>query len=493
MHVTMLGTGAADGWPNPFCACASCSAERQAGRSRASTSALIDGRVLIDCGPTVPHAATRAGIDLAAVCHVLVTHGHPDHLAPAFLLWRQWVDGLADLHVWGPPAAMALCQEWVAPGAPVTLHELSGWDVLTLELPSTDDTYRVRAIPAAHGHGNGDALAEEALLYDLRAPDGARLLYATDTGCLPAQTLDAIDSSIGNSSPEPAFDLVLVDATFGLKADHGTGHLDLATLPAFLDDLRQAGSIAPTTDVVAVHLGHHNPPREELAPILAGMGVRAVDDLAVIDAPAQSAHSRPARGQPAPARHLVLGGARSGKSTYAERLAAVSASVRYVATAAPRPDDAEWAERVRQHRDRRPAHWHTVETFDLPAALAGAAAGETVLIDCIGMWLTAHLDARDAWSDDPDTVRRAREQVLDCADELIEAIADCPASVIIVSNEVGMDVVPATASGRLFRDLLGIVNARLARACEHATMMIAGRPLPLPRDGHRPPAGCDLP
>lgn len=472
MQVRMLGTGAADGWPNPFCACASCTRERLTGRSRACTSALIDGQVLIDCGPTVPHSATRAGIDLAKVRHVLITHGHPDHLAPEFLLWRQWVDGLADLHVWGPPAAIDLCRDWVAPGAPVCLHALAAWDVLTIDSESPSATYQVRAIPAAHGHGDGDALADEALLYDLRAPDGARLLYATDTAALPGRAIAAVGAHLAAD----AFDLVLVDATFGLKQDHGTGHLDLATLPAFLADLRRIGAIAATTDVVAVHLGHHNPPTEELEPILAAMDIRVVDDLDVITVAHQ--HGRVG---PAPARHLVIGGARSGKSTYAERLATAGASVRYIATAAPQPGDAEWAERVQQHRDRRPAHWHTVETSDLPQALAGAGSDEIVLIDCIGMWLTAQLDARDGWSPDPSTARRARADVLAAADAMIEAVVGCPASVIIVSNEVGMAVVPATAAGRMFRDLLGIVNARLAQACEQVTLMIAGRPMALPR------------
>lgn len=481
MRVRMLGTGSADGWPNPFCSCASCASQRSIGSTRDCTAALVDQHILIDCGPTVPAAASRAGLDLGTVQHVLITHGHPDHLAPAFLLWRQWISGLPELHLWAPAHALALCSDWIAPGAPVRLHAIAPGDVLDLHMhpsdtqqwasgsqPSTgsgEPRYRVRVHAAAHGHGNGDVLADEALLFDLEAPDGSRLLYATDTGSLPERTMDALAGQ--------GFDLLLVDATFGERADHGTGHLDLSTLPVVLQGLRETGALTTASDVVAVHLSHHNPPADALSEILASMGARIVDDLDLIDVP---------RGHPR-LRHLVLGGARSGKSSHAEALAAQYGSVTYIATAAPQPDDAEWAERLRLHRDRRPAHWRTYETSDLPEALQQVATGEVALVDCIGMWLTAQLDASGAWTDDPgdrQTPLQARQQVLERAEELLAALDACKGSVILVSNEVGMDVVPATPSGRLFRDLLGTVNAKLASACEEVTLMVAGRPLPLP-------------
>ena len=79
-EVLVLGTGAADGWPNAFCGCASCSVLRARGETRAQTAALVDGRLLLDCGPDVPAAANRAGRSLADVRHVLLTHAHPDHV-----------------------------------------------------------------------------------------------------------------------------------------------------------------------------------------------------------------------------------------------------------------------------------------------------------------------------------------------------------------------------------------------------------------------------
>ena len=483
MKVHLLGTGSADGWPNPFCTCASCHSQRVAGRSRSSTAALVDSAILIDCGPTVGHAAALAGVDLRGVQHVLLTHGHPDHLAPAFLLWRQWISGLAPLHLWGPADALALCTHWIAPGAPVHLHPIAPDDVVELEVtaPANNSpvssmnaagsrTYRLSVHAAQHAHGDGDVLAEEAVIFGLDAPDGTSLLYATDTGLL--------DDSTRAGLRDRAFDLALVDATFGTRIDHGTGHLDLATLPRFLDGLREVGALTPSSDIIAVHLSHHNPPAPELAVILAPMGARIVDDLTLVHVPRE----------PLRLRTLVLGGARSGKSHHAEALAKALAetlpeapgSVTYIATAGSRPDDQEWAERVRLHRQRRPAHWHTLETTDLITALEAIAPGEVALVECIGMWLTAQLDAADGWTQDRQAAAAARDEVTRQVDAFINALDRCQGSVILVSNEVGMDVVPATASGRLFRDLLGAVNARLATRCEDVTLLVAGRALPLP-------------
>ena len=85
MHVRLLGTGAADGWPNPWCSCASCSDVRARGETRRQTSVLVDGAVLLDLSPALP----PDGVSLVGVRTVLVTHAHPDHCAPAALLWRQ--------------------------------------------------------------------------------------------------------------------------------------------------------------------------------------------------------------------------------------------------------------------------------------------------------------------------------------------------------------------------------------------------------------------
>lgn len=453
MRVRLLGTGSADGLPNPFCTCATCDDARTTGRTRTSSSALIDGVILVDPGPQAGAAAGRQGVPCADVAHVLITHGHPDHLAPEFLMWRSWIQGLGDLHLWGPAHALERCTHWIPPGAAITTHAVAPGDVAVLDTPLGD--YELRVIASAHGHGNGDAYADEAVLFDLTSPDGDRLLYATDTGPLREPSLTALR--------DRAFDLVLIEETFG-HHPQSAGHLNLATLDTTLQRMRECGAVTSSTDVVAFHLGHHNPPAAELAGELAAIGARAVDDGTVIDLRAPSHH-----------RELVIGGARSGKSHYAEEVAARLGNVTYIATGGTRADDPEWSARISAHRARRPADWRTVETADLVPLLRDATARDTLLVDCIGMWLTTQLDEADAWNEAETT--RAIPRVHAQIDALVDAVRTTPSRLVLVTNEVGQGVVPATASGRLFRDLLGIVNARLADACDDTTVMVAGRAL----------------
>ncbi len=457
MRVRLLGTGSADGWPNPFCECRSCEEERTVGRLRMPTAALVDDILLIDSGPTAPYSASLGGISLRRVEHLVLTHGHPDHLAPSILLWREWVSGLTVLHVWGPSMAIDLCRDWVGPDSPVEFHVIAAGDCVTLA--TAHDSYELRALEANHDPRRIDSIAGEALLYDLQSPRGERLLYATDTGPFTPAMLESMRGR--------QYDVVLIDESFGDKTDHGTGHFDLDSLPVTLHAARECAATSDHTRVIAVHLSHHNPPTDELRARLHGMGAELMDDLAVID----TAASR--------SRHLITGGARSGKSSHAERLADRHPKVVYVATGGERPNDLEWAQRIAAHRERRPSHWTTIETADLETTLATAPADAVVLVDCIGLWLTAQLDSADAWGRETDSDMRA--QVESAITALIEAVRDCPASVILVTNEVGMDLVPPHAGGRLFRDLLGITNSRLADACDRVTLVVAGRALDLPR------------
>ncbi|PXX62228.1 adenosylcobinamide kinase /adenosylcobinamide-phosphate guanylyltransferase [Nocardia tenerifensis] len=174
-----------------------------------------------------------------------------------------------------------------------------------------------------------------------------------------------------------------------------------------------------------------------------------------------------------PRRTLVLGGARSGKSGYAEELAEHAAGpVRYLATSIPDPADLDFAERIAAHRDRRPADWTVLESADPAAVLAAPAPEGSTLIDDIGTWLTARIDARAAW-DSP------RGTITPDTDALLTAVAAYPRRLIIVSPEVGMGVVPATRSGRLFRDEIGTLNQRLAQICDEAFLVVAGLPMRL--------------
>ena len=446
MKVVVLGTGAADGWPSPFCECLSCTDMRLRGHVRTPTAALIDDAVLVDAGPTVPSAAARAGASLRDVHHVLVTHAHPDHLDPALLLWLDWNPTAHTVHLWGPPAVVRACRDWIGPRTPVELHEVSPGDVLALPTPSGD--VRVRVIAARHEGLTADEVAAEAVLYDVRTTDGGHLLYATDTGLI-----DDVEPF-----RDAAYDVILIEETFGDHLDHGTGHLDLATLPVMLERFEQVGARVETTQVVAVHLGHHNPPEALLRDRLAPLGVRLVDEGTVLGVPR---------------RELILGGARSGKSREAERRALQYADVMYVATAAPRPGDADWAARVDAHRARRPAHWRTVEgPGALIPALRDARAGSAVLVDCLTLWLTGVLDAASPDWEDASALAGGAQAA---TKELVDALTACRADVILVSNEVGMGVVPATRAGRLFADLLGRAHQDIAAACDRVTLMVAGR------------------
>lgn len=453
MTVRLLGTGAADGWPQAFCRCASCRAERDAGRVRSQTAALLGDTVLLDCGPTTPEAAVRAGVDLAGVRVLLLTHQHSDHLSPAALMHRGWVSD-APLTVAGPPDAVAAARAWLPADAPVTWlavrpgerHRLADHDV--------------RVLAAAHRTGLGRDGDPEAVLYDVTTPEGTRVLHATDTGPLPDATLAAVEQA--------AYDVVLLEETFGDRDDlAGDGHLGLAGFAEQVRRLRAAGAVTPATDVVAVHLSHHNPPTAELARRLADLGARVVDDGTVL------------RGEPVPVpggRTLVLGGARSGKSVEAERLLLGAPAVDYVATSYPRHDDPEWTARVEAHVARRPATWRTLETLDLVGLLRDEdPAAPALLVDCLTLWLTRVVDRYAAWEPAADDHAAAWAQVQAEVDALVAGWRATRRRVVAVSNEVGQGVVPATASGRLFRDAMGRVNAAVAAETEDVRWCVAGR------------------
>jgi adenosylcobinamide kinase/adenosylcobinamide-phosphate guanylyltransferase len=172
-------------------------------------------------------------------------------------------------------------------------------------------------------------------------------------------------------------------------------------------------------------------------------------------------------------RILVLGGTRSGKSGYAESLLTSEPEVEYVATAARSPDDAEWSARIERHRARRPAHWVTTETGDLAATLRGS--GAPALVDSVTAWLAATMDAVGYWQAAPSAARELGIAV----DALVEAWAASTRHVVAVSDEVGLGVVPESASGRAFRDTLGLLNQGLAATADEVHFVAAGLPLRL--------------
>lgn len=167
----------------------------------------------------------------------------------------------------------------------------------------------------------------------------------------------------------------------------------------------------------------------------------------------------------------MLGGARSGKSAFAERVVSGGDAVTYVATAQPRPDDPEWCRRIAEHRRRRPASWRTVETTDLGPVLRDRSG--PLLIDCATLWLTAVMENCGLWAGaDAGTETKLAAHL----DELEHAWRTTPAYAVLVSNEAGCGIVPATYAGRRFRDELGSLNTRLAAHAEEVWLVTAGIP-----------------
>ncbi|MDQ1039150.1 adenosylcobinamide kinase/adenosylcobinamide-phosphate guanylyltransferase [Streptomyces sp. V3I8] len=294
--------------------------------------------------------------------------------------------------------------------------------------------HRVRAL-AMDAPGTG---------YAVTGPDGQRLLYLPP-GAAPAG-------------------LEETTATYDMVAG------DVVGRPDALARLRLAGAAGPATDVIAVHLDHDVPPGRELRRRLAAAGARAVPDGTTLtvgvyeDVP------------DVPRRTLVLGGARSGKSVEAERRLEAFPDVLYVATGGTRSGDGEWAARVHAHRERRPGSWRTAETCDLVPVLE--EDGPPVLVDCLSLWLTDAMDSVGAW-DEAEWAGGGERALRARVGELTAAVRGARRTVVAVSNEVGSGIVPATPSGRRYRDELGRLNAAFAAECEHVLLVVAGQALAL--------------
>ncbi len=284
--------------------------------------------------------------------------------------------------------------------------------------------------------------------WDVTAPDGGRLLIAAEPGAVPEPPAAA-----------RPYDVAL---------------LDVIASPWQLGALRQRGLVRSATIVAACYLDDAIAPEREIARRCGLWGVTLPDDGDFL--------REPARGPEPPARTLVLGGARSGKSAEAELRLAGQPDVTYLATAAA-PDgrsDPDWAQRIAAHRAGRPPGWKTAEGADAADVLRNSSGA--VLLDGIGTWLAGIMDDCGAW--DPaagEAGGRAGGSAgpaaaIDAAvDGLIAAWRQAPGRIVAVSDEVGSGVVPATRSGRLFRDRLGRLNQRLAAESEEVVLVVAGR------------------
>ena len=163
---------------------------------------------------------------------------------------------------------------------------------------------------------------------------------------------------------------------------------------------------------------------------------------------------------------LILGGARSGKSRLAEKLASDSAlPVIYIATS--QPLDGEMNQRVALHRQRRPDHWGLIEEpIELARVLRENAAPERcLLVDCLTLWLTNQM--------------MAEAPIAPAVADLIESLAESPAALVVISNEVGQGIVPDNALARRFRDEAGWMHQKVAAAADRVEVIWAGLPLSL--------------
>ena len=177
---------------------------------------------------------------------------------------------------------------------------------------------------------------------------------------------------------------------------------------------------------------------------------------------------------------LVLGGVRSGKSTFAQKLADPAAHPIYIATA--QPDDAEMAARIRRHKEQRARHWQTWEVpLSIAEAIARINSPHTVaVVDCLTLWVS--------------NLMHTERDVEAESHTLVEALAARSCSVILVSNEVGSGIVPDNALAREFRDHMGHLHQLLAAQAAYVYLMVAGIPLTVKEPEARsesPVAGMD--
>lgn len=181
---------------------------------------------------------------------------------------------------------------------------------------------------------------------------------------------------------------------------------------------------------------------------------------------------------------FITGGARSGKSTFAEKMAQqLGGPVTYIATAYP--SDGEMQDRIKKHRQQRPQHWSTVEE-PLHVSRVIKKVGDRpgiILLDCLTVLVTNMLFLEEEFPQDDDYNFDVKEEVLQAIEEEVEkmvlAAKECLASVIVVSNEVGMGLVPPYRLGRLYRDTIGRANQRVAAHADQVFFVVAGLPMRL--------------
>ena len=168
---------------------------------------------------------------------------------------------------------------------------------------------------------------------------------------------------------------------------------------------------------------------------------------------------------------LVLGGIRSGKSSWAEisilNKCKPSMAVRYIATCLDIGNDYDWSNRIKVHQKRRPSYWYTIETDDLISELC-LDKGNATLVDDVGSWLMSNIEPFKIFS---------KIQINKKIKTLINIVNSFSAPLFIVSPEVGLTIVSANKVGRQYSDILGEINQQLAKVCHNVILIIAGQPV----------------
>jgi len=286
MRIEFLGTAAAEGFPDPFCACTSCEdARREGGRAlRLRSSALINDELLIDLGPDLYTAALRRGRSLGHVVFVLQTHPHSDHLDQNTLFARAvgcQVEGAAGGRYFCSAATIAQLDRRFFANQPersfadASVQQAFNLDI-TIVAPWQEfafDRYRVQTVKANH-----DVPELEAMLFAIEdTASGATLFYGTDTGPLPAETWSRLQE-LGWS-----FDVFILDHTFGF-AGRSSGHLNQEQFLEEVDAARAAGVLTPGSRVYATHIAHHShPAHHELAERARAAGYEIAHDGLVVE------------------------------------------------------------------------------------------------------------------------------------------------------------------------------------------------------------------
>ncbi|MBD2870174.1 MBL fold metallo-hydrolase [Paenibacillus arenilitoris] len=242
MDIHFLGTAAAEGFPALFCRCAHCrKARRLGGRNvRTRSSAIVDGVLKIDFPPDTLLHVLRDGIDLALVSDLFITHTHMDHLRAEDLAMRLpvFAHGLdGPLRVYGHDAVVRKCREAVGRPDPerLAISRISPFQTVDT------GTAKVTALPANHDQD------ETCLLY-LIEKDGKRVFYGHDTGLLPEETWERLETT--------SLDAAILDCTNGNLPFTG-GHLNIEAVIGIRDRLAKAGALCGNSKVVATHFSHN--------------------------------------------------------------------------------------------------------------------------------------------------------------------------------------------------------------------------------------------